>query len=39
LKDARVTHDWGNNTMTIQGSGMIITIIMTKHLGVKVKRP
>lgn len=37
LKDAKVTHDWGNNTMMIQGNGTFITIIVIKHLGVEVK--
>ncbi len=39
LKDAKVTHDWGNNTMMIQGNGTFITIIMTKHLGAELKWP
>ncbi len=38
LRDAKVTHDCENNTMTIQGNGMFITIVVTKHLGAKVKR-
>ncbi len=37
LRDVKVTHDWGNNTMTIQGNGTIKTIMVTKHLGVEVK--
>jgi hypothetical protein len=37
LRDAKITHDWRNNAMTIQGNGMIITIMVIKHLGVKVK--
>jgi len=28
LKDAKVTHDWGNNTVTIQGNGTIRTIVV-----------
>jgi hypothetical protein len=39
LKDAKVTHDWGNNTMALQGNVTIKTIILIKHLGVEVKRP
>ncbi len=39
LRDAKVTHDWGNNTMTIQGNGTVITIIVIKHLGIEVKWP
>jgi hypothetical protein len=37
LRDARIAHDWGNNTMIIQGNGMVRTIVLTKHLGAKVK--
>jgi hypothetical protein len=37
LRDAKVTHDWGNNIVTIQGNRMVIIIIVTKHLGVEVK--
>jgi hypothetical protein len=39
LRDAKVTHDWGNNTMTIQRNGMVRIIVMTKHMGAEVKRP
>jgi len=39
LKDAKVAHDWGINTITIQGNGIVKTIIITKHLGGEVKRP
>jgi hypothetical protein len=39
LRDAKVAHDWGNNIVTIQGNGMVKTIIVTKHLGAEVKRP
>jgi hypothetical protein len=39
LRDDKVTHDWGNNTMTIQGNGMVRIIVMTKHMGIKVKQP
>jgi len=38
LKDAKMAHDWGNNTITIQGNGMIKTITVTKHLGGEVRR-
>jgi hypothetical protein len=38
LRDARIAHDWGNNTMIIQGNGMIRAIMMTKNLGTKVKQ-
>jgi hypothetical protein len=37
LRDVKVAHNWGNNTMTIQGNGTIKTILVTKHLGAKVK--
>ncbi len=38
LRDAKVAHDWGSNTITIQGNGTIRTIIITKHLGGEVRR-
>jgi hypothetical protein len=37
--DAKGTHDWGNNVITIQGNGIIRTISIHKKLGVKTKRP
>jgi hypothetical protein len=37
LRDVKVARDWGNNTMTIQGNGIIKTIMAIKHLGAKVK--
>jgi hypothetical protein len=30
LRDAKVFHDWGNNTITIQGINIIKTILLTK---------
>ncbi len=30
LHNARVIHDWGNNLITIEGNGMVRTIIVTK---------
>jgi hypothetical protein len=39
LRDAKVAHDWGSNTITIQGNGTIKIITFTKHLGSEVKRP
>jgi len=39
LRDAKVAHDWGSNIVTIQGNGIVRTIIITKHLGSEVKRP
>ncbi len=38
LMDAKVTHDWENNMITIQGNGIIKTIVQTKYLGGNVKR-
>ncbi len=38
LRDAKVAHDWGNNTITIQGNWTIWTITITKHLGSEVRR-
>jgi hypothetical protein len=35
LRDARVAHDWGNNTMTIQGNGIVKTI--TRSIGEETK--
>ncbi len=32
LRDIKIAHDWGNNTIIIQGNGIIKTIIVTKHL-------
>ncbi len=39
LKDVKVAHDWGSNTITIQGNGTVRTITVTKHLGGEVRRP
>jgi hypothetical protein len=39
LRDAKVAHDWGSNIVTIQGNGIVRTIIVTKHLGSEVRRP
>jgi hypothetical protein len=33
LRDAKVAHDWGNNTVTIQGNETIKTITLTNHVG------
>ncbi len=38
LKDVKVAHDWGSNTVTIQGNGTMRIIIVIKHLGSEVKR-
>jgi hypothetical protein len=37
LKDANVAHDCENNIVTIQQNGMVITMVVTKHLRAKVK--
>jgi hypothetical protein len=37
LKDAKMSHDWGNNTITIQGIGTIRTIHVIKKLGTPTK--
>jgi hypothetical protein len=34
LKDAKISHDWGTNTITIEGTGTIKTIPITKKLGI-----
>jgi hypothetical protein len=33
-----MAHDWGSNTITIQGNGTVKTITVTKHLGGEVKK-
>ncbi len=39
LRDAKVTHDWGNNMIIVKGNGTIITISVNKKLGAKIGRP
>jgi hypothetical protein len=39
LKDAKVTRDWGNNVIIVQGNGTIRTILINRKLGTKTKRP
>jgi len=39
LKDAEASHDWGNNTITIQGTNIVKTIPITKKLGALTKCP
>jgi hypothetical protein len=39
LKDGKVTHDWGNNVINVQGNGIVRTILVNKQLGTKPKRP
>ncbi len=38
LRDVKVTHDWGSNTITIQGNGIVRTNIVITRLGGEVKR-
>ncbi len=37
--DVKVTHDWGNNLIIVQGNGTIRTISINKKLAVETKRP
>jgi hypothetical protein len=39
FKDAKVTHDWGNNVITIQGNGIVKTILVNRKLGIETRRP
>jgi hypothetical protein len=39
LKDVKVSHNWGNNTIIIQGVGTILTILVIKKLGTPTKCP
>jgi hypothetical protein len=39
FKDAKVTHDWGNNVIIVQGNGIVKTISINKKLGAKTRRP
>jgi hypothetical protein len=38
-RDAKMAYDLGSNIVTIQGNGIVRTIIVTKHLGGEIKRP
>jgi hypothetical protein len=38
LGDAKVSHDWGTNIVTIQRTGIVKTIHVTKKLSVQTKR-
>jgi hypothetical protein len=38
LRDVRVALDWGSNTITLQGDGIIRIITITKHLGGEVRK-
>jgi hypothetical protein len=39
LRDAKVSHDWGNNTITKQGINIVRTIFITKKLRAPTKCP
>jgi hypothetical protein len=39
LKDAKVSHDWGNNIITIKGTDIVITIFVIKKVGAPTKHP
>jgi hypothetical protein len=39
LRDAKLSHDWGTNIITIQGNGIVRTITITKHLSSEIKHP
>ncbi len=39
LRDVKVSHDWGNNAIIIQGINTITTIHVTKKLGTPTKHP
>jgi len=39
LRDVKMSHDWGNNTIIIQGTNTIKTIFVTKKLGTPTKHP
>ncbi len=38
LRDAKMAHDWGSNTITIQGNVIVRTIIVTKLLGGEIRK-
>jgi len=39
FRNAKITHDWGNNVITIQGNGIIRTILVNKKWEQKPKDP
>jgi len=39
LRDVKMSHDWGNNIITIQGANTIRTIHVTWKLGAPTKHP
>jgi hypothetical protein len=38
LRNACVTHDWGNNLIIIESNGMVRIIVVSKHLDSNTKR-
>jgi len=39
LRNVKVTPDWGNNFISIEGNNIVCTITITKHLDSNTKRP
>jgi hypothetical protein len=39
LKNAKVSHNWGTNIITMQRTSTIRTILVTKKLGIQTERP
>jgi hypothetical protein len=39
LRNVKMSHDWGNNIITVQITNTIKTIHVTKKLGAPTKRP
>jgi hypothetical protein len=39
LHNAHVIHDWAKNLIIIESNGMVLTIVVTKHLDSNTKRP
>ncbi len=39
LRDAKLSHDWGNNTITILRTSTVRTIFVTKELGALTEHP
>jgi hypothetical protein len=39
LINAKVSCDWGTNIVTIQGTGIVRTIFVTKKLNIQTERP
>jgi hypothetical protein len=39
FKDVKVTHDWANNVIIVQGNGTIKTILVNRKLGARTRRP